>query len=191
MSAWMDIMGSVLVAGTVMLSVFRLNAQMVDRGQAASLTLVAQSDGASLVDIMENDLRRMGLSVPDTVDPVLLATPDSLAFLGDSNADGTVDTVGYLLGGESATTENPNDRMFYRVFNGDTLVMDRGLTAFHAAYRTEQGDSAVTLDEIRDVEITLRVEVPYAYRYWDGAAESYVAVYPSSGWVLRVKPKNL
>lgn len=191
MSAWLDIMGSVLVAGTVMLSVFRLNAQMVDRGQAASLTLVAQSDGATLMEILETDVRRMGLGVPNDSAAVLVAAADTLTFLGDVDADGVVDTVSYILGEESATTANPSDHVFYRAFNSDTLAMDRGLTQFLAVYRDEDGDTAATAADIRDVEITMRVEVPEPYRYWNGASGEYVSVYPGSDWVLRVEPKNL
>ena len=192
MNAYLDIIGSILIAGTMMLSVFRLDAQMADRGLAASLALIAQSNGSTLARTLETDIRRLGFEVPEGQPKITETGPARLTFAGNVDLVGGAETVTYVLGGPNGDSRNPADSLLYRVVNGtDSLVVERGVTRFRLTYFDAVGAPTAVLAEAREIAVDFRVELPEAYRTWDEATGHFVESYPGSDFALRVRPKNL
>ena len=191
MTAYLDIIGSVLIGGLILLAVFNLNAQVMDRSLAASLSLMAQTNGAATAEIVERDLRRIGLGVEPDSARILSANPSALYFQGDVDGDGTVELVRYRRGALNFVSPNPSDYIILRVVDGALEQIELGAARFQFSYYDAAGLPTTTIDEIREIELDFRAEVSEAYRYWDEVAGQFVEEYPGSDFKFRVRPKNM
>jgi type II secretory pathway component PulJ len=59
-STILDVIGSILIAGILMLSIFRLSNNSTEDLYRGTGSLTAQTNLATVVQILENDLRRIG-----------------------------------------------------------------------------------------------------------------------------------
>jgi len=93
-----------------------------------------------------------------------------------------VDSVRYVLGGFIPRTTNPRDRLFNRLFNGQTPdSISLGVTDFKFTFYDSTGAATANLAKIRGIQADVTVEslAPYDTSY----ARSFVRV--------KVWPKNL
>jgi hypothetical protein len=191
-SAYLDVIGSIVIAGALLLSVLNLNSALVERGIAANFSLVAQRNGTGTAAILESDLRRIGFRVPEESPSMLAAEADSIVLVGDVDTDGDLDTLSYYLGAPDDGTANPNDRRLMRhILNGDSLAVGIGVTGLAFNYYDALGAETATLGSIRDIKATLRVELTEAMQAWDPSEAAYGPHYVGNDWVVRVRPKNL
>jgi len=174
--AAIDLIGSLVVFGWLMLMALTANTANSENVQTAHADLLVQENLVTLTQVMEYDFRKIGFClephrIPDPTRAVVEADSTRVTFLSDvdlgSGPDGNVDTVRYLLGpaGELAGTPNPRDRLLYRLVNGETpRRVNLGVTEFKLAYfdRTNvQIPSPVTgadLQRIVSIQVTLSVE---------------------------------
>ena len=172
MSVMLDLIGSVVIAGFVILMGLRLNETISGSADATMAGLNVQESMAELVRNIESDFKKAGYNVPDPTQTIVLADTAHIRFLSDIDRNGHVDTVEWFLGPPLTTLPNPNVRVLYRNVTDSNGVWSGGgaaglgVTQFYLRYFTQTGDSVQPFDvadynKIWVIEIQLRVESPY------------------------------
>ena len=172
MSLMLDLIGSVVIAGFVILMGLRLNETISGSADATMAGLNVQESMAELVRNLESDFRKAGYNVPDPTKTIVIADTSHIKFCADMDRNGTIDTVEWYAGPPLTTLPNPNVRVLYRNVTDTSGVWSGGgaaglgVTQFYLRYFTQTGDSVRPLDvanysKIWVIEIALRVESPY------------------------------
>jgi hypothetical protein len=171
----LDILGSTIVGGILMLSLFQINDTVAENTFKGSGELVSQQNLATVVQILEIDFRRIGYcadwqQIPIPTQAIISADSTSIKYLTDVDADGNVDTMYYYLGpaSELLSTPNPRDRFLYRVVNSETPVgVNLGITQFNLNFFNVQGNlinfPIAVPGEIFTMQIDITVEDVAAY----------------------------
>ena len=181
-SSLLDILGSSIVGSLLLLILLRLNNASVENTYKNSGELIVQQDLVEVVKLIEYDFRKIGYcanfnKIPDPSKSILLADSNKITFLTDvaelptyPNGDGNVDTLKYYLGStiELSNTPNPEDRMLYRVVNGQTPGgSNLGITLFHLTYYNSLGSllnpPIAQTGEIATIQIDIEIENTAAY----------------------------
>lgn len=147
-----DIVTSTVIAGLLLLMALRLNWQAVETNAIYQDNVNLQVGLVSLVEIVENDFRKIGYCKDYTqITPpniaIVTADSTSIKFLTDIPSspvdlgDGIVDTVQYYLGTTVINPNNPKERMLYRVVNGSSSGWTLGVTRFGLRYYDALGDT--------------------------------------------------
>ncbi len=174
-STIIDIVGSILIGGALMIILWRLNDATTQNTYNYSGELSLQQNLATTAEIIEYDFRKIGYcsdwnKIPDPSKSIILADSNRIKFLTDVQSDGIVDTMYYYLGptSELTQTENPRDRILYRVVNSETPKgANLGITQFKMVYFNALGDTIsfpiAQPGEIASMEINVTVENTAAY----------------------------
>ena len=195
----LDLAGSILIGGLIMLILFRMNDAAVENIYNNGGELSLQQNLAVTAKVLEYDFRKIGYcaewkKIPDPSKSILLADSTKIKFLTDidkdgSGPDGDVDTLYYYLGPASELTQTPNprDRFLYRVVNNESPKgINLGVTQFKLIYFDAIGDTInfpITVpSEIYTLEINLTVE----------NVAGYNEQYSSAFWrQIRLTARNL
>lgn len=176
----LDLAGSILIGGLIMLILFRMNDASVENVYNNGGELTLQQNLAVTAQVLENDFRKIGYcndwqQINDPSKSILLADSNRIRFLTDIDLDGTgpdgeVDTLFYYLGptSELTSTPNPRDRLLYRVVNNETPKgVNLGVTQFKLVYFDALGDTInfpiLVPSEAYVIEINLTVENTAGY----------------------------
>ena len=180
-STLIDVIGSTMIGGLLMLILLRLNDTAVANSYQYTGELIIQKNLVEVVKLLEFDLRKIGYcsdwkALPDPAKAILAVDSTSITYLTDlptpanSNGDGIVDTLRYYLGtkAELAGTPNPNDRMLYRRVNkSKPLSANLGVTMFKFTYYDVFGKEIsfpiTQPGEIQTMQIDIAVEDIAAY----------------------------
>ena len=177
-----DVLGSVVIGGFLMLTLFRMNSAASENTYHYTGELTVQENMVSIVKLLEHDFRKIGYCEdPLKIYPskaIQSADTSDVTFLTDVDYDGNVDIVRYYLGPKSelAETPNPDDRMLYRSVNGNPVASNLGVTRFFITYYgyvgTPLSTPLTTPTGIFSMQIDIRVENTaafeneYRYAYW-------------------------
>jgi len=171
-----DVIGSMIIGGIVMLLLFRLNDAGTENVYNNTGELIAQENIAAVVSVIEYDFRKIGYSsdldqiatVTKLSDIILLADSTHIRFKADIDEDFGWETVDYYTGptSELLSTPNPRDKYLYRVIDNETPVrINLGVTHFRLRYfdglGTELTDYPV--EGAQRMMIDVAVENVYAY----------------------------
>lgn len=175
----LDLAGSILIGGLILLILFRMNDAAVENVYNNGGELSLQQNLAVTAKVLEDDFRKIGYCVdwkkiPDPSKSILLADSNRIKFLTDvdkgSGPDGIVDTLYYYLGptSELSQTANPRDRFLYRVVNSETPKgINLGVTQFKLLYFDALGDTidfpVAVPSQVYTLEINLTVENTAGY----------------------------
>lgn len=174
-STILDILGSIIIGGIIMSIVFRLSDAATEKTYNNSGELALQQNLSTVAQIIENDFRKIGYcadwnKLPDPSKAILFVDTSAIKFLTDIEADGELDSIFIYLGpaSELLATENPRDRILYRVINDETPIQSNlGVTQFYMVYYDVLGDTIYlpisNNGEISSIEINLTVENVAAY----------------------------
>ncbi len=167
MSIILDLVGSVVIAGFVILMGLRMDSNLANSSGSYKADVVVQENLVSLVESIEYDFRKMGYRVTDPTTVILRADSNAITFRGDIDNNGVIDTVEWYLGGFITSTPNPSDRILYRKIHptstGGTSLTGGlpGVTVFNLKYLNHEALPPTGLGQIWIVETTLRVESPW------------------------------
>jgi hypothetical protein len=162
MSIMLDLIGSVVIAGFVILMALQFNSNLGATADASMADLNVQQSMVDIVQTLEADFRKIGFGVPETQHPIIDTSATSIQFMADMDRNGVVDTVRWWTGPVLTTYENPNIRILYRQVNhGDSVGAALGLTEFRLRYLDQDGQTPVSMSAIFIIEVTLQVESPY------------------------------
>ena len=171
----LDILGSVIIGGILMLSIANVNENSTENLYKGTGNLVAQTNLATVVQILENDFRKIGYcadwqQIPTPTEAILFADSTSIRYLTDVESDGVVDTMFYYIdySTDIPETPNPRDRFLYRVINNEVPVgVNLGITQFkmdfYSALGTELTFPIADPREIYTMQIDITVEDVAAY----------------------------
>ncbi len=174
-STILDIMGSIVIGGMLLMILLRLNDAAVQNSFQYNGELIVQRNLVEVVQLIEHDFRKIGFckdwnNFPDPTKAILVADSNSIIFLTDVDSDKDMDTLKYILGpaSELSETPNPRDRMLYRVINDGPLAgSNLGVTEFKLTYFDPFGNTIpfpiLTPSEIYTMQIDLTVEDVAAY----------------------------
>ena len=193
-SVILDLLGSTIVGGILLMTLFRVNGTAVENNYTGNGELIAQQNLATIVQILETDFRRIGYcadwqKIPDPTLSILEVDSSMIKYLTDVDADGNVDTVKYYLGPttELLSTANPRDRFLYRVVNNEKPVgVNLGVTGFKMEFFNTLGSKLSfpisNPGSIYSMQVDITVEDISAYN------EQYSTAY----WrQIRLAAKNL
>src|SRR3990170_7762040 len=104
----LDLAGSILIGGLIMLILFRMNDAAVENVYNNGGELSLQQNLSVTAKVLENDFRKIGFcadwkKIPDPSKSILMADSNRIRFITDidkngSGPDGEVDTLLYALG---------------------------------------------------------------------------------------------
>jgi len=171
-----DIITSTVIGGMLLLMALRLNAQAIETNAIYQNNLNLQQGMVALVDIVENDFRKIGYCKDFTkISPpnIAIVSADSLSikFLTDIPSsptdfgDGIVDTIWYYSGSTGSNPNNPREKPLFRVINGNTATgWNLGVTRFALRYYDALGDTLhfpiIDPKLIYTLEINISLESP-------------------------------
>lgn len=173
----LDVLGSMLIGGLLLLTLFRMNDTATRNTYNFSGELTLQENLVATVEVLEYDFRKIGYCEDPSALPnpeenaILFADTSRIKFLtdlmippyDDPEGDGVVDTIEYSLGdpSELTGTPNPNDRMLYRIENGVPIASNLGITYFKIRYFRDSltSSGSTTLAEILPAELP-KIYVP-------------------------------
>jgi len=198
-SVLIDLIGSTIIGGFLLLLLFRLNDATVENNYVYGGEAIAQSNMVEVVQLVEHDFRKIGYckdwdKIPDPSKSILEASLNSIKFLTDENNDGNIDTISYYLGStdELTQTPNPNDRILYRIVNNNPAIgANLGVTQFDLYYYDALGNQLafpITVPSaIYTMQINIKVEDVYGYDRKDDGEK-----YASAFWrQVRLASRNL
>lgn len=178
-STLIDILGSIIIGGMLLLILLRLNDTAVANTLYFNGDLIIQKNLVEVVSLLEFDLRKIGYcadwtSLPNPSKAILAVDTNSISYLTDvptlaePNGDGVVDTLTYFLGpaSELISTPNPHDRMLYRRVNsGPNVGANLGVTKFEFQFYNTFGAvipfPIAVPGEIQSMQIDLAIEDVY------------------------------
>jgi len=178
----LDIMGSVILAGLMVIMLMKFNIHQSTTKFASDSELQMQQNAKTLAEIMNHDLRKIGYDYDSTA--FVQADSEKVSFFSDIDRNGSIDFVSHFLGDTSEVTgtTNPNDRILYRVVNADTIKgPSLGLTKAKFSYLDEVYSETTTLADIKYVKAELWVESI------EPVGEEYIFTY----WEMTINPRNL
>lgn len=172
-SVILDVLGSMVIGGILLLTLFRMNDNTTRNTYNFSGELIVQQNLVTSVEVLEYDFRKIGFCEDPTKlphpeeDAILFADTSEIKFLTDlmitpygstdPKGDGTLDTLEYFLGAASELTgtPNPNDRILYRIVNGSSKGVNLGVTKFKIRYFRDSltSSGSTTLAEIPPGEL--------------------------------------
>lgn len=190
-STIIDMIGSFVVAGLLLVMGLRLNAQANESVLVYNGNAILQSNMTTLVQMLETDFRKIGycanwVKVADPTKSILTASFSRIRFLTDlpTNAnpygDGVLDTITYFVGptSELSNTPNPNDRYLYRQVNSvDPYRMNLGVTQFAFTYYDADNNplpfpvTNPSLVYFMQISVTVQSAVPYQQQYMNDPSQ--------------------
>jgi hypothetical protein len=185
MSILLDILGSMILSGYVLLMGLHLNDTILGNATASMTTLNVQESMGELVRNLEYDFRKIGYHVVDPKMCIALADTSHIRFYADMDRDGSVDSVEWWVSEPLTYLPNPSVRVLYRKVNQEEACGAGGLgvTQFTLRYYNVNGQEIPPLSpslysQIWIIEISLRVESPYQVQSTVNTDNSeYVAAY--------------
>ncbi len=159
----LTIASSFIVGALVILQLAGMHVFLADQLQHANSERTALEVGAALAEVLEHDLRRMGLDMEDPRGAIVAADSTSISFWGNLDDDALLENVTYSLGATStaAETSNPNDRVLFRVVDSEPATDPAlGVVDFHLTYFDYTGTETNDWGSVRSIRYTITVESP-------------------------------
>lgn len=202
-SSILDILGSTLIGGMLLLILFRVNDATVENNFMYGGELIVQQNLVAVVELLEFDFRKIGYcedwsKLSNPLLYIISADSNSIKFRTDLDSDGNVDSLWYFTGptSELTVTPNPRDRLLYRVENNETPIgTNLGVTQFNMVYYDALGAKlavpVASPDLIQMIEINIRVEDVYGYDT-NNTGKDDMDMYASAFWrQIRLAARNL
>jgi hypothetical protein len=172
---------STIVSGTLFVSLLGFYVGIGDAESTQTFSSAVQQDLVSATGVIESDMQKIGYGSTDTA-KVTLADTASVTFKSDIDADGTVDTVRYYIGGSTPGTLNAQSQILYRKINTQPAApVAGGVSGFRIWYFNSAGSVTSVLSQIRSIRVRLTVQSSLGI---DGT-------YPAVCWDRIIRPRNL
>ena len=186
MDTIIDLLSAFVIAGFVMLGITNLNIYSSQIRFKSNSNLKLSLDAKTLSDIIENDFRKIGFGYSGI--SIITALSNEIKFIADVDSNGVIDTLSYFLSDstEVLNTENPNDKILYRVINSDTSKgPSLGITDIKFSYKAIDGTTTTVLGNIKYITAEIWVESPVVVN------EEQQSKYLFTYWELSINPRNI
>jgi hypothetical protein len=185
---WIDIVGSTIIGGIVMLLLFGVNAQISSTSANTIRSTYASRNIIDAAYIIEHDFYKIGYRVNTNI--ITVAEENKIEFKADLDNDSIPDVVTLYLGTiqEASGTYNPKDRPLYRKINTNSQTVSF-VREFKVSYLDSIGNeinySLLTNQTVRDqiygFEVYIKIE----------SDEPIDGIYPFIEWKRTIIPKNM
>ena len=182
MNTILDLIGSTIIAGIVFLILFNLNTESSTAKFSSDTSLRLQQNAETVAEMLDSDLRKIGYKYTGTA--ITQAQPNSITFYSDIDTNGTIDQVTLTTGDSSevAGTQNPHDRILYRIINGHTYKgPSLNLTKLRFIYKDALGNITSVLDSIKYVKAEIWLQSP----------DKIDSMYLPTFWEITIHPRNI
>jgi hypothetical protein len=190
MAYLLDILGSVIIAGMVVMILLTVNINTTTSSSALLFTTIEQRKITAATELIQYDFYKLGYRISD--EKISVADSNEIKFFTDIDNNDVVDTIHYYVGETTdlSYTTNPNDKPLYRQRNWqDSLLAEIPVVDFNLSYYDSIGNSldyssltsAAGRDLIKSIKIKITVE----------SDEMYADEYRTSEWKKKISPKNL
>lgn len=192
MDTMMDTIGSMVMAGLIMLAVIKMNVSLTDTGSDTNVQVITQTNLTAIADGITYDFYKIGFRATPAI---IFADTSAITFRADLQKDGNPDTVHYWISTPLVGSGlNPNMLILYRsVDSGSPTGASLGQTSFLLTYFDSTGTQISVpaggtsdqnvLSKIKSIKIALMVQSPNLLM----SDTTYAGAY----WVQYVSPKNL
>ncbi len=186
----LDIIGSTIIAGMVVMILMAVNINTTTSSAAILFTTIEQQKMTQVSEIIQYDFYKVGYLVPG--EKIAIADSNEIKFYADIDNDTKIDSIHYYLGytTDLSYTSNPNDKPLYRQRNyQSSLLAEIPVVDFNLSYYDSIGNSldyssltnSAGRDQIKSIKIKITVE----------SDELYADEYRTSEWKKKISPKNL
>lgn len=182
MNLLLDLVGSVIIAGIMLLMMLNANIYQSNARFASDSELQLQQNAKTLSDILGYDLRKIGYEYDGN--PFIFADSEKVSFYADMDRDGTPDIVTCTSSDPYAakSTKNPNDRILLRQVGEEVSAgPSLGLTKLKFSFFDEFGIETFDLEKINYVKA----------EFWVESIEPVNDEYLFTYWELTISPRNL
>ncbi len=189
MGQYIDLLGSFIIGGYVILMILTTNFRMQDSANQYYQNTFVQAATIGAAETVEYDFYKMGYR--KSTDRITVADSATIKFRGDINNDNVIDSVSYYISDQNVLSysSNPNDRQLLRKYNNDISIVVAYLTAFKLAYYDSMGillkpyeiSTQAGRNRIKMIQIYIKCELP------DPIGGNFAPV----EWRKFIKPKNL
>lgn len=187
MQVILDLLGSIVIGGLLILMMLNLNSSISESAATQTFNNITQQNLTAVSDILENDFRKMGYHIFDSVKVTYTDTAE-IKFQTDLYSDSVIHVVHYYFNPAAVSgQENTNTHVLYRqIDNNPHMPINLGLTKFRLWYydgagNLLTGNSVATLAKIRAIKVAMSIESVSAWN------KKYSGAY----WERTIKPKNL
>lgn len=173
MSTFIDLLGSMVIGGLLMLMAMTSLDAGVQHFVNFNADAIVQNELASLSEIMQNDLRKMGYNVPEAQQDQIIQVADStrLRFLTHLNTDANPDTIEYQVQVYDTLDFVDTSLVLYAVnrrvqlAGSGATVTQVGTIANHAVFRylNQSGQEVTYIPATKMVEVTMIAFKPDVY----------------------------
>ncbi len=194
MNTIMDILGSTIIGGMLLLLVLKLNVFMSESSYSSDTELRLQQNTKTLAEIMNSDFRKIGYRFDHTA--ILTAQKERFKFVGDLQRPGQAgfgiaDTVEYFLQDSTyaSGTTNLYDKILVRVLNNaDTLDgPSLGLVKLQFSYLDSLSTPTSILSKIKYIKTEMWVQPEEARSNFITGIKDSVFTY----WEFTIYPRNI
>ena len=190
MSYLLDIVGSSIIAGLVVLMLLTLNINNSATSNDILFTTLEQKKITDVTELIEYDFYKLGYCISG--EKISVADSTEIMFYTDINNNNLTDSIHYYLGETTdlSYTSNPDDKPLHRNRNNqDSLSTAIPVVDFHLSYFDSIGNtldyasltSSAGRELIKSIKIKITVETD----------EIYDEQYRTSEWKKKISPKNL
>ncbi len=188
MSDLIELIGSTVIAGYVILIILALNLRVSSSATQYYQDTFNQQSAITAADIIEDDFYKIGFKA--TGAKIVRADSSLIKYASDYNNNGTMDTLTYYLSATSSmsSTTNPNDKLLYRKVNQTTYtaaIVTRFYMQYYDSLLNSLSYASLTsqsnLDRIRTIRVLIKTELA------DPIDNSYAPV----EWRKEFRPRNL
>ena len=190
MQVLLDLVGSVILVGSLILSIMNVNINMTTETAKSTTEFHIQTEVIQLSRIMEFDFTKIGYDVASS--KVVSADTSRLKFKSNLwNIPGQLDSVEYVLGNLVAGSTNPRDRVLTRYENTSGVLINYSITRFKLSYYKANGQLLATpvtgalLDSIDAIRVFMTVESP------EPLGDNTSLLYASGYYDKLIYPRNL
>jgi hypothetical protein len=152
MSTILDLIGSIMLAGFVILLGLSLNQSISGQADAASTKVMAQESVVQIAQTLESDLRK--------ISAISSADSSSIQFTADLNGNGTVVAVKWYVAASPVSYPNPGIKMVYRTVNGGTPLGMGLVTEFTLRYRDQASNFTTSIPQMVMIEPSVTTVSP-------------------------------
>ena len=159
MSTMLDILGSIIIGGMVILGMSQF---ILDRQAAvmeSSDETTSQILNESTTSTLMSDLRKIAFNVDPPTSAIMQCTSTSLTARGDIDNNGVVDTIRWRWAGLDSTTANPSDILLFRRINSLTeQSFHSGIVSFRFVYTDQSGNVTTTPSMVRSISVSMATQ---------------------------------
>ncbi|MEO8167730.1 MAG: hypothetical protein ABI623_05740 [bacterium] len=162
MSIMIDLIGSAIIAGYVMIIGLTVNSNISATAVSSVTSVNVQESIMEATKQIESDFRKMGYRVADPTTVISIADSNRLKFQGDITRNGSVDIVEWYTGTAVTKANGLQVRNLYRKVNsGTATIVASNVLTFKLRYLDQDGLPTNLLTNIAMIETALELTSPY------------------------------